>query len=138
MTTLLALAPGEVLTFDRFQPGELIGADTVVLDQGLLDLWRRLCADESIDASQIPCGLISVLIMRVYKRVFPPRPPGNIHAMQSFELHQPLRRDEQVRISIGCKHKELKKDRRFVDLETVGESQRGVLFKGVMTFIWAR
>jgi hypothetical protein len=127
-----------VLTFDAFTPGASMGSATEVIDERVLGLWRRLYPWDAATEGELPPGMATVLLMRAYMRILTPRPPGNIHARQHMELISPARLGEEVTTSMVCAGKELKRERRYVEMasRSTGADAR-LLFTGRMSLIWA-
>ncbi len=132
-------AHGDVLVFDAFQPGTTMGHVTERADEALLSRWRMLYPWDVQLAGEVPAGVATVLIMRAYMKILAPRPPGNIHARQRVEITALPRVGEEVTTMLRCTGKALRKERRFVDVETRSSGMDGrPLFTGAMTLIWAR
>jgi len=128
----------EVLTFDAFQPGASMGRATEVIDAEVLESWRQLYPWDAATADELPPGLATVLLMRAYMRILTQRPPGNIHARQHLELLAAIAPGEEVTTEIECVGKELKRERRYVELACRARGKAGrPLFDGRMTIIWA-
>jgi acyl dehydratase len=126
------------LLFDSFVPGAVMGSSSERVEPALLDKWLELYPWDVPAAGEAPAGVATVLLMRAYMRVVAPRPPGNIHARQRFEYIAPARLGEEVTTEITCTGKELRKERRFVELATRSAGEGGrELFRGNMTLIWA-
>jgi len=130
------------LTFATFTPGEIIGSAPVTLDQRLFDLWAALYPNDShTDASGallMPAGMTAVLLMNAYATILTPRPPGNIHAGQRFDIHRLPAFGDTVITELRCTSKVLKKDRRWIDFDSQSRAESGeLLFSGNMTIIWA-
>lgn len=128
-----------VLLFDGFRPGAVMGRSTERVDEKLLASWRALYPWDVPAPGELPAGVATVLVMRAYMKVLAPRPPGNIHARQRLALAAPPRIGEEVTTEIRCAGKELRKERRYVDVETRSTGANGrALFNGAMTLIWAK
>jgi len=128
----------EVLTFDSFRPGASMGRATEAIDDEILASWRQLYPWDAAPAGELPAGLATVLLMRAYMHLLTPRPPGNIHARQRLELLAAIAPGEEVTTEIVCVGKELKRERRYVDLACRASGKAGrPLFDGRMTIIWA-
>ncbi|MFQ6690572.1 hypothetical protein OMF49_17415, partial [Bordetella pertussis] len=83
-------------------------------------------------------GLTVALMIRAYLNVVTPRPPGNIHAQQILSIDGLPGVGETVRSRIRCLGKEIRRERRYLQLEVsgVGERERN-LYTGRMNLIWA-
>jgi len=127
-----------LLLFDGFLPGAEMGRASERVDAALLGLWTRLYPWDVPPPGEVPAGLTTVLLMRAYMRILAPRPPGNIHARQRVELVATPRLDEAVETAIRCTGKQLRKERRYVEVATRSTGEGGrLLFNGAMTLIWA-
>jgi hypothetical protein len=128
----------KVITFDDFVPGAAMGNSTERIGEDVLALWKRLYPWDAPAQGELPLGIATVLLMRAYMRILTPRPPGNIHARQQMELAAPARVGEEVTTAMQCLGKELKRERRYVELATRSTGDQGrLLFTGRMSLIWA-
>lgn len=126
------------LLFDAFRAGADMGAATEPVDAGLLARWRELYPWDEPGPQEAPAGVATVLILRAYMKVIAPRPPGNIHARQRVVLHALPRIGEAVTTAFACTGKELRRERRYLELAARSTGADGrALFDGVMTVIWA-
>lgn len=76
--------------------------------------------------------------MRAYMRTLTPRPPGNMHARQQLRLHGAIGAGDEVVTAFECTGKELRRDRRYVDLAVRGHTLSDrLVFDGRMSMIWA-
>ena len=122
------------ITFDAFQPGKVLGENVEIYSAELAKRWQRIFGAHSAAEG---AGLAVVMMMRAYINVVTPRPPGNIHAQQSFSLNGTPKRGESIRTVVTCTGKEMKRERRYVQLQTVGTGDESrPLFNGIMTMIW--
>lgn len=128
------------LRYDDFEPGRVLGETSEPLDDAMARRWRQLFdADGAAPSAAEGASLALILMMRAYCRVVSPRPPGNVHARQGFALAALPRAGETVRTVVRCTGKEIKRERRYVELETTGTGDAGrALFNGRMTLVWAR
>lgn len=127
-----------VLLFDAFSPDRIMGRASERLNESMMTMWKELYPCEVDQRGHAPAGLSTLLIMRAYMQVLTPRPPGNIHVRQKVEIAALPRLGEEVATEIRCVGKELRRERRYVDLETRSTGERGrELFTGAMTLIWA-
>lgn len=125
-------------TYDSFTPGCVLGDWEEPLDARLVAVWERLFGAEPRDAPARQAGLAVALMMRAYLNVVAPRPPGNIHARQALSVHGLPRAGERVRSQVRCLGKEMRGERRYLQLEVVGAGAGGrALYTGRMNLIWA-
>lgn len=128
----------EVLTFDSFRPGASMGRTSETIGAQVMELWQRLYPGDAAPAGELPAGLANVLLMRAYMRILTPRPPGNIHVRQRLALLAGIAPGEEVTTELECAGKELKRERRYVELACRASGNAGrPLFDGRMTVIWA-
>ena len=128
----------DVITYATFCPGQLIGRTEDVVTAQLLDLWRKIYPVDATPAGEVPLAISGAIAMRAYLRVVVPRPPGNIHARHQMQVHDVPRLGECIATEVSCMHKEMRRDRRYVELETRsrGADNRD-LFTARMTMIWS-
>lgn len=130
----------ERILFDDFQPGTLMGQHEEVFDAALCQAWRNIFGLP--DSAQPHPGempsLALALAMRAYLSVVSPRPPGNVHARQQFQMHALPEVGEVMRTTVRCAHKEIRRERRYVDIQVqaTGRDARA-LYSGEMSLIWA-
>ncbi|HEY9273215.1 hypothetical protein [Achromobacter sp.] len=125
-------------TYDSFTPGTMLGDWEEPLDARLLALWERLFGSHAQDAPARQAGLAVALMMRAYLNVVTPRPPGNIHARQALSVLGLPQAGERIRSTVRCIGKEMRGERRYLQLEVAGEgAARRPLYTGRMNLIWA-
>ena len=125
-----------MITYETFTPGEVMGSSAEVLDAAKLQAWQDLFPEDDLHGV-MPHGMVAAIAMRAYAEVLQPRPPGNVHAAQRFELFRLPRAGERLTTTVTCLEKEIRKGRFRVTLgmETVGSE--GPAFRGRMTVLWA-
>lgn len=126
--------------FESFEPGVVLGQRVEVYDETKALLWRQIFAQEEPGAGSAAeaASLALSNMMRAYLTVVAPRPPGNIHAKQTFRLHSPPRHGEALDVTVSCAGKEVRRGRNYLELKIdgVGAGKRPV-FEGLATIIWA-
>jgi len=125
-----------VMLWEHFQPGGTLGEMTQVFEEPLAQTWRSIFGHDTTQAEA--SGIAIAMMMRGFLGVVSPRPPGNIHARQRFNLHALPQPGERVRTVVTCLSKEVKRERRYVDfqLQANGTHDRP-LYDGILTLIWA-
>lgn len=127
-----------LMTFERFVPGAALGACTERVEARALARWAELYPWDAPLEDEAPAGLATVMLLRAYMRVVSPRPPGNVHARQRLELISPLRCGEAITTAFSCAGRELRRERRYVEIDARGTGEDGRdVFTGRMTLIWA-
>ncbi|HYG85413.1 MAG TPA: hypothetical protein VD978_04075 [Azospirillum sp.] len=124
-------------TFDNLPVAVTLGSRELTLTEDLMDAWLRLFPEDRNDG-RMPAGMVAVVSIRAYADVVAPRPPGNVHGAQRFEIVKPPRIGERLVTAVACRGKEIKRDRRWVHLatDTVGDDGTP-RFRGHMTILWA-
>lgn len=126
-----------MFVYDGYVAGTAIGARDYLFDEVALRQWLALFPDD-VDGDRMPAGMTAVVCMRAYSEILSPRPPGNVHAAQTFTLLRPPRLGDRLVTRISCRAKELKRDRRWVWLRSETTTSDGsVAFTGDMGVIWA-
>lgn len=125
-----------MITYDTFIPGEVMGSSEAVLDAAKLRAWSDLFPEDDLNGV-MPHGMVAAIAMQAYAEVVQPRPPGNVHAAQHFDLLRLPRAGERLTTTITCLAKELRKERRRVTLEMDCVGSEGPAFRGRMTVLWA-
>jgi len=125
-----------VFTFDRLQPGELVGCRSERIERRALTIWNTIYGGN--DGPQVPAGFAAVLVMRAYLAIVSPRPPGNIHRALTVRAHRPLPYDEPLLSAVTCTAKQLRNGRRYVQFTVTCRAQDGNLcVDGDIDMIWA-
>lgn len=128
----------DLYTYERFTPGAVLGDWEEPLDANLLAVWERLFGAQAQDAPARQAGLAVALMMRAYLNIVAPRPPGNIHARQELTVRNLPLAGEVVQSRVRCLDKEMRRDRRYLQLEVSGKGAGGrALYTGKMNLIWA-
>lgn len=125
-----------MMTYAMFEPGRVMGQSDAVFDAAQLAAWRELFPEDD-GPDVMPQGMVAVITMRAYAEVVQPRPPGNIHAAQIFDLFRLPQVGEALTTTITCIGKEIRKERRRVTLQMDCAGSRGPAFRGRMTVLWA-
>ncbi len=126
-----------MFVFDSYVPGAFIGERQYLFDQAALDQWLTLFPDDA-DGTLMPPGMMAAVTIRAYADILQPRPPGNVHAAQSFNLVKRPALGARLTTRLSCSGKELKNGRRWVRFRTETTVETGaVAFNGDMTVIWA-
>jgi hypothetical protein len=128
------------LLFDHFQANTLMGQHVEVFEPSFARAWRTIF--DLPDSTQPYPGELSSLAlamaMRAYLTVVSPRPPGNVHARQQFQMHSLPDIGETVTTQVVCVGKEIRRERRYVDLQVQASGRAArPLFTGEMRLIWA-
>jgi hypothetical protein len=136
------------ILFEDFKPGSTMGETSLVYGADLANQWERIfgaapdtadqVADRAADQAAKGASIATVMMMRAYMSVVSPRPPGNVHARQHLVLDDVPVQGEKVLVEISCVGKELRRGRRYVDLQVTGTGEGGrPLYRGLMNLIWA-
>ena len=130
----------KAITFDDFRPGAVMGEAVQTYDAALSDRWRRIFGGAASDANRAAeaASLAVVMMMRAYLAVVTPRPPGNVHARQRLSFASLPQPGEAVRNVISCTAKEIRRERRYVDLTVNGSGADGrPIYSATLSLIWA-
>ncbi len=127
------------ILFEDFQPGAVLGEQVQIYDAQQAQRWRAIFG-ASADAHSAAEGasMAVVNMMRAYLQLVTPRPPGNMHARQQLRMQAIPEPDEAIRVVLSCVGKEMRRERRYVELQArgTGTGERA-LFNGRITLIWA-
>jgi hypothetical protein len=125
-----------MITYDSFVPGRVMGMCETVLDSAALRAWHALFPEDDL-GGVMPHGMAAAIAMRAYAEILRPRPPGNVHAAQRFDLLRLPREGERLATTLTCLARERRRGRPWITLgmETVGAA--GPAFRGRMTVVWA-
>ncbi len=125
-------------TYDTFVPGTDLGSFTETIDAAALQRWATLYPWDVPPDGQAPIGMLTVLMMRAYMNVLTRRPPGGIHASQLQQVLRAPRANETVTTAIHCAGKEIRRERRYIDLQfKMTDASGQLLAQGRMDSIWA-
>lgn len=129
------------ILFDDFRPGALLGEQVEVYDAQQAQRWQAIFGNQPSDGTNGAAegaSMVVVTMMRAFLQVVAPRPPGNVHAKQQLRMHGIPQQGEAIRVSVVCAGKEMRRERRYVELKVQGTGQgERALFDGLITLIWA-
>ena len=127
-----------VWTYYQYEVGKVYGEKRFAVDDEVLRKWRTVYPLDA-DNEVMPGGMLAMVVLDAIMFFHTPRPPGGVHAGQSFEVLRMPRVGDELVTEVKCLEKEIKKDRKFVRVQTTTRhGQTGeVMFKGVMTTIVA-
>lgn len=126
------------ILWEDFQPGSGLGEITEVFEPSLTRAWEGIFGEGESGTPAEGAGIAVAMMMRGYLGVVTPRPPGNVHARQRFSLEALPMPGEAIRTAVTCVAKEIRRDRRYVDLDVCGTgSGSRAIYRGVLTLIWA-
>jgi len=124
-------------TFDRFEPGALVGESELVLDREQILRWKLLFPGEN-EAEAAPPGLLIAMLMKGYMQVIASRPPGNVHAGQSLRwTGARVTEGARLKARFHCLDKEIRKERRWLHLSAELSAGGTPVLSGEMTMLWA-
>lgn len=124
------------IRWEDFQPGAALGEGTQRFEDELSQAWRNIFGED--DGPAEAAGVAVAMMMRGYFGAVTPRPPGNVHARQRFTLEAMPQPGESIRTVVRCLSKELRRGRRYVELEVRGSGAGGrAVYSGILTLIWA-
>lgn len=127
-----------VILWEDFQPGQDLGAITQTFDATLSQAWQGIFGSAGAGTAAEGASIAVAMMMRGYLGVVTPRPPGNVHARQRFTLHASPVQGEAIRTRVTCLGKEMKRERRYVELDVRGTGRDGrAIYDGILTLIWA-
>lgn len=131
----------ELITFDKTVVGEVWGSHDWPVTQELCDAWQKLLSDETpaytADGRRaMPQGLLLVMYANCSVALRPNRPSGGVHAKQKLRFGVPAYVGDVLTTQVKVADKYLKRERRYVELETITTNQHGeMVVAGVRTTI---
>lgn len=126
-----------MFTFDHFEPGKCYGTSRFELSEKALADWHAVFP-EDMEGTHMPPGMTGVVTAQAYHDIIKPRPSGNMHGAQRYEMHRLPLLGETLLTSVTCDSKEERKGRRFVHLGFETRTLDGALaFRGLFTSIVA-
>jgi hypothetical protein len=126
-----------LLTFAGFLPGTLMGVRESVLDEASFRRWFALFPEDE-HGETMPAGMVAAVTMRAYSEILVPRPPGNVHGAQRFDIERLPRLGDRLVTELRCAEKNVKRERNWVTFETLTRAPAGQpFFSGRMTVLWA-
>ncbi|MGH6641700.1 MAG: hypothetical protein ACRED3_03285 [Bradyrhizobium sp.] len=124
--------------FETFEPGRVIGTRSLTLDRDLVESWLALFPDDR-DGDRMPVGMIAAVYSRAYSDILLPRPPGNVHGAQRFQIARLPSIGDRLITDLSCESKELRSERRWIRFGSETRREDGtLLFTGLMTTLWAK
>lgn len=126
-------------TFADFEPGAPLGVIVLPVDAERRALWDQVYGRSVGPAgAAVPQGLIVALMMDAYVKVIQPRPPGNVHAMQSLSFTgQRVTWGDTLHFDFSVGGKEMKRERRWVTFQVAARTETDAVMNGEIRAIWA-
>jgi len=127
-----------VFNFAHYEPGKSYGSKDFIASKELVSKWRTVYPnDEANDV--IPAGMLAMIVVDAVLTCNAPRPPGGVHAGQTFDLKRLPKIGESLTTEVVCIDKEIKNDRKWVRVRTTTTSRDAgdVILTGVMTTLLA-
>lgn len=126
-----------MFTFDHFEVGKTYGTDEFEIGQDVMRKWLAVYPDDD-NGRYMPPGMTSMIQLQAYINIITPRPKGNVHGSQRFELVRLPLIGERLVTEVSCTHKEIRKERRWVQTRYRTDGADGTpAFTGVMTTLAA-
>jgi hypothetical protein len=123
--------------YEHYEPGKSYGKKDFIFDEETLARWRKVYLADG-EGEVMPAGMLAMIVLDAVLHLHTPRPPGGVHAGQTFEVTRLPRLGERMETEVICLGKEIRKDRRFVQVRTHTRTPAGeTLFAGTMTTIVA-
>lgn len=131
-----AMPKGDVWVYDDFAPDLALKTVSVTLDQGMLDLWEQIYGPVASEDA-LPQGMLVSAMVQAFIASGQPRPAGNIHASQELTFTGIAPRlGDVLTVKASCVAKEIKKDRKWVTIRTIGEIDAQTVCHGDFLIIW--
>lgn len=125
-------------TFSELTEGMRLGRTRLALSAADLALWREVAGDDGSAREFHAPGLIAALMMRGYMRILPRRPPGNIHAHQTWDWLRPVPRTlEALELELHCESKDLRAGRRWVQFGSELRAGDEAYVRSRTRMVWA-
>ncbi len=126
-----------LFTYAHYEPGKVYGEKKFTVDEKALAKWRSVYP-EDLESDSIPGGMLAMIIVDAVLALNSPRPPGGVHAGQSFDVRRMPRPNEILITEVRCLDKEERNGRKWVRTQTITRSEAGeVLVTGIMTTLVA-
>ena len=126
-----------LFTYDHYETGRSYGMEEFTFDNPVLAKWQKVYPGDG-HGGIMPGGMLAMIVLDAVLKLHSPRPPGGIHAGQTFEVLRLPRLGESMLTEVICIGKEIRKERRFVRVRTRTCSLFGEeLFTGTMITIVA-
>lgn len=126
------------ILYEHFRPGAPMGEVVHAFDATLSDAWQRIYGRAGAGGPAEGAGIAVAMMMRAFLTVVAPRPPGNIHARQQLALESLPQPGESIRTTVTCVSKEIRRERRYVDLDVRGTGPDGrPIYRGLLSIVWA-
>jgi hypothetical protein len=128
-----------MFTFEHYEIGHVYGTHRLPIDAGLESRWLRTFPQDPWTAEAVAPGMLSVITLLAYTNVIAPRPPGNIHGGQRFDIVRLPRRGDVLDTTVRCEDKQVRKERKLVYLAfETRDAMRDLVFRGIFTSIVAQ
>ena len=126
-----------MFVYDHFEVGKAYGSDKFRFDDERLAKWLAVYPDDG-HGELMPPGMTAMIQLQAYLSRISPRPKGNVHGSQVFNMNRLPRLGEELVTVVTCTKKEIRKERKWVETSYETRDQAGaVVFTGIMTTLVA-
>jgi hypothetical protein len=129
------------ILYEDLIANQVLGQHIDVFDKKMSDSWRSifsLTPSDTENSAALRASISLALAMRALLSVVSPRPPGNVHARQKMTNFELLRLNDSICSKVICIHKEIKRERRYVEFEVLGQTTDDrKIYAAHMSLIWA-
>lgn len=128
-----------VFNYDHYETGKVYGVKEFIVDDAVIAKWRTVYPDDN-DPGIMPAGMLAMIVIDAVLTHHAPRPPGGVHASQTWDVHRMPRIGETLLTEVSCLDKEIKKGRKWVRAATTtrGKEHGDIVFTGIMTTLVAQ
>jgi acyl dehydratase len=124
--------------YAHYEVDKVYGEREFVVSDEVLAKWRT-CYPGDDAGEQAPAGMLSMIVIDAIIALNSPRPPGGVHASQTYEVTRYPRAGETLITEVRCLSKEIRSERRWVKVRTTTRSAANgeLVFAGTMTTLVA-
>jgi hypothetical protein len=124
-----------VFVYETYEPGKLYGTHQFRITRELIRDWLAIYASDS-STDLMPPGLVILMQQQAYKAIVAPRPPGHVQGRQQFQVHVLPPVDSIIHTQVSCISKEMRKERRWVEMGFRGRTSADVeVYTGINTIL---
>jgi acyl dehydratase len=124
--------------FDDFEAGQFWGTDMWAASADVCAQWTSTFTTGRSSSQTMPAALAQIPIAQSVQSLLKDKPPGGVHVNQVLEFHAPISIGDVLTTELRIEKKYLKRERRYVEIETRTRNQSGELvLSGLRTTIWA-
>jgi hypothetical protein len=123
-----------MFVYATYEAGAVYGSASFHVTEELIANWLTTYPGD-LRGPFAPVGIVVLIQQKAYKDIVTPRPPGHVQGGQQFTLHKLIPVGATVVTQVSCTSKEIRKERKWVDMGFRGTVDGELAYTGINTIL---